>query len=61
MHGAVTVLTVCAGLVFSLSCALVAEELIFGAVFRLMAARMPARDEEQTSEENPRRFVKSRG
>ena len=58
MHSAVTVLTVCAGLVFSLSCGLLAEELIFGGLFRLMAARVPARDESQARDADPAQFAK---
>jgi hypothetical protein len=35
MQSAVTFLTVVGGLVFSVSCALLVEELIFGGLFRL--------------------------
>jgi hypothetical protein len=35
MQSAMTVLTVVAGLVFSVSCALLVEELIFGGLFKL--------------------------
>ena len=58
MHSAVTVLTVCAGLVFSLSCALLVEKLIFGGLFRFMAAHVPAREEVEIKREDPARFVK---
>ena len=56
MHSAVTVLTLCAGLVFSLSCALLVEELIFGGLFRFMASHVPVREE--IKQEDPARFVK---
>jgi hypothetical protein len=58
MHSAVTVLTVCAGLVFSLSCALLVEELIFGGLFRFMASHVPAREEVEAKQNEPARFVK---
>ncbi len=35
MQSAMTILTVVGGLVFSVSCALLVEELIFGGLFRL--------------------------
>lgn len=35
MEGAVTVLTVVGGLVFSVSCALLVEELVFGGLFKV--------------------------
>lgn len=35
MQSAMTILTVVGGLVFSLSCALLVEELIFGGLFKL--------------------------
>jgi hypothetical protein len=58
MENAVTVIAVCAGLVFSLSCALLVEELIFGGLFRFMAAHVPAREEMEIKQEDPARFVK---
>jgi hypothetical protein len=58
MQSAVTVLTVCAGLVFSLACGLLVEELIFGGLFRFMAARVPVGDERQNDAADPARFVK---
>jgi HAMP domain-containing protein len=39
MQMAITFLAVVAGMVFSLAIALLAEELIFGQVFRLLSAR----------------------
>ena len=42
MQMALTFLAVVAGMVFSLSVALLAEELIFGQVFRLFFARQTA-------------------
>lgn len=35
MEGAITVLTVIGGLLFSISCALLVEELIFGGLFKI--------------------------
>ena len=58
MQSAVTVLTVCAGLVFSFACALLVEELIFGGLFRFMAARVPVTDEAQRAGTDARRFTK---
>lgn len=37
MHDALTATVAFAGMIFSLSCALLLEELLFGMVFRLMA------------------------
>jgi hypothetical protein len=42
MQMAITFMAVVAGMVFSLSVALLAEELIFGQVFRLFFARQTA-------------------
>jgi hypothetical protein len=42
MESAVTVMAVIAGLVFSLSCGLLIEELIFGGIFRMMSAHRGA-------------------
>lgn len=42
MQMAITFLAVVAGMVFSLAVALLAEELIFGQVFRLLFARQAA-------------------
>ncbi len=42
MQMAITFMAVVAGMVFSLSVALLAEELIFGQVFRLFSARQTA-------------------
>jgi hypothetical protein len=42
MQMAITFMAVVAGMVFSLSVALLAEELIFGQVFRLFIARQTA-------------------
>jgi hypothetical protein len=39
MQTAITFITVVAGLIFSIAVALLAEELIFGQVFRLIVAR----------------------
>jgi hypothetical protein len=39
MEGAVTVLMVVGGLVFSVSCALLVEELVFGGLFRIFFQR----------------------
>lgn len=58
MQSAVTVLTVCAGLVFSFACGLLVEELIFGGLFRFMAARVPVTGEGQKNVADPARFVK---
>jgi len=43
MQMAITVIAVVGGLVFSLAVALLAEELIFGEVFRLFFARQAVR------------------
>ena len=43
MQMAITFMAVVAGMVFSLSVALLAEELIFGQVFRLFFARQAVR------------------
>ena len=48
MQMAITFMAVMAGMVFSLAVALLAEELIFGQVFRLLFAR-------QAAEGKPRR------
>jgi len=58
MQSAVTVLTMFAGLVFSLSCGLLAEELIFGGLFRYMAARIPTREVTEVHKGDPARFTK---
>lgn len=58
MQSAVTLLTVCAGLMFSVACGLLAEELIFGGLFRLMAARIPVQEQGENNSGNPTRFVK---
>ena len=42
MQMAITFMAVVAGMVFSLAVALLAEELIFGQVFRLFFSRPPA-------------------
>ncbi len=39
MQSAMTVLTVVGGLVFSVSCALLAEEVIFGGLFKIFFQR----------------------
>jgi len=41
MHMAITFMAVVAGMIFSLAVALLAEELIFGQVFRLFFVRQP--------------------
>jgi hypothetical protein len=41
MQSAMTVLTVVGGLVFSVSCALLVEELIFGGLFKLFFQAKP--------------------
>ena len=43
MQMAITFMAAVAGMIFSLAVALLAEELIFGQVFRLFFARGPAR------------------
>ena len=43
MQMAITLMAVVAGLIFSVAVALLAEELIFGQVFRLFFARQMAR------------------
>lgn len=43
MQFAITAMAVMAGMVFSLTVAIFVEELIFGQVFRLFAARQTAR------------------
>jgi hypothetical protein len=58
MQSAVTVLTVCAGLMFSFACGLLVEELIFGGLFRLMASRVPVREQALKASADPARFVK---
>jgi ABC-type enterobactin transport system permease subunit len=49
MQMAITFMAVVAGMVFSLAVALLAEELIFGQVFRLFFSRqtVPAKSEEK--------------
>jgi ABC-type enterobactin transport system permease subunit len=47
MQLAITVMAVVGGLVFSLAVALLAEELIFGEVFRLFFARQAVRVESE--------------
>jgi hypothetical protein len=58
MNSAMTLLTVCAGLMFSVACGLLAEELIFGGLFRLMAAHLPVQEQTEKNTGNPARFVK---
>jgi hypothetical protein len=58
MQSAVTLLTVSAGLMFSVACGLLAEELIFGGIFRMMAARIPVEEQSETGIGSPARFVK---
>jgi hypothetical protein len=41
MQNAITFLTVVGGLVFSVSCALLVEELIFGGLFKLFFQQRP--------------------
>jgi hypothetical protein len=41
MLGAVTALTIVAGLMFSVACAILLEEMIFGGLFRLFFAPRP--------------------
>lgn len=55
MQNAITILTVVGGLVFSLSCALLAEELIFGGLFKLFFHPRPA---PVKVESNPNRNTK---
>jgi hypothetical protein len=54
MQMAITFMAVVAGMVFSLAVALLAEELIFGQVFRLLFAR-------QRAEMNQGRSAKAQG
>ena len=58
MQSAMTILTIVGGLLFSVSCALLVEELIFGGLFRFMAARVPVGGDGQKSAATPARFVK---
>ncbi len=50
MQMAITFMAVVAGLIFSIAVALLAEELIFGQVFRLFFARpaVPAKSEQKS-------------
>jgi hypothetical protein len=47
MQSAMTVITVAAGLLFSLSCAVLVEELFVGGFFRLFFAPRPERSREK--------------
>ena len=49
MQMAITFMAVVAGMVFSLAVALLAEELIFGQVFRLFFARQTANTKSESS------------
>jgi hypothetical protein len=49
MQMAITFMAVVAGLIFSIAVALLAEELIFGQVFRLFFSRQPVLISAQTS------------
>jgi hypothetical protein len=51
MQAALTFLTVVAGLVFSVTVAVVVEELIFGQVFRVFFTPVPARVKAQHGRE----------
>jgi hypothetical protein len=49
MQSATTVVMTVAALFFSLSCALLLEELVFGALFRLFFAPQPKRSKPKTN------------
>ncbi len=48
MNSILTLMTVAAGLLFSLSCAILIEELFVGSFFRLFFAPPPERSREKT-------------
>jgi hypothetical protein len=50
MQMAITFMAVVAGMIFSLAVALLAEELIFGQVFRLFFARQPQNPKPESTE-----------
>ena len=54
MQSAMTVLTVVGGLVFSVSCALLVEELIFGGLFKLFFQVPGGAGAESKAMSNPR-------
>ena len=61
MQSAMTVLTVVGGLVFSVSCALLVEEVIFGGLFKLFfqVRAVPVRVESGTESPHQRKLART--